>query len=70
MFLLNALLDLTPEPDVFCRSFATQNASVSLHSILTYQINFLHPTPVITFSIPPATHRLFRLPPLLLGSQQ
>ena len=45
MFLLNALLDLTAEPDVFCRSFATQNTSVSLHSILTYQINFPSPYP-------------------------
>ena len=45
MFLLNALLDLTPELDVFCRSFATQNTSVSLHSYLTYQINFPPPYP-------------------------
>ena len=36
MFLLNVLLDLTDELDVFCWSFAIQNTSVSLYSILTY----------------------------------
>ena len=49
--LLNVLLDLTEKLDVLCRSFATQNISASLYSILTYQINFLQPTPTIKFSI-------------------
>ena len=47
MFLLNVLLDLTDELDVFCRSFATQNTSASLYSILTYQIKLASPHPAI-----------------------
>ena len=33
---IEVLLDLTDELDVFCRSFAIQNASASLYFILTY----------------------------------
>ena len=40
MFLLNVLLDLTDEIDVFWQSFATQNTSASLCSILMYQIKY------------------------------
>ena len=40
MFLLNVLLDLTDELDVLCQSFAAQNTSASLCSILTNQIKF------------------------------
>ena len=43
MFLLNVLIDLTAELDVFCRSFATQNTSASFYSILMYQIKFPPP---------------------------
>ena len=43
MFLLNVLLDLTDELDVFCRSFAIQNTSASLYSIWTYQIKLSPP---------------------------
>ena len=43
MFLLNALLDLTDEVDVFCQSFVTQNTSATLYSILTCQIKFPPP---------------------------
>ena len=42
MFSLNVLLYLT---DVSCRSFAIQNISASLYSILTYQIKFPPPNP-------------------------
>ena len=45
MFLLNVLLDLTDELDVLYRSFATQNTSASLYSILIYQIKFPPPRP-------------------------
>ena len=45
MFLLNVLLDLTDERDVFSQSFATQNNSASLYSILTHQIRFPPPHP-------------------------
>ena len=45
MFLLNVLVDFTDELDVFCQSFATQNTSASLYSILTYQIKFPLPQP-------------------------
>ena len=45
MFLLNVLLDLTDELDVFCQSFAIQITSASLYSILAYQIKFPPPNP-------------------------
>ena len=56
MFLLNVLLDLTDEINVFCRTLATQNTSPSLYSILTYQIKF-----------PPAHpgYSIFNFPPLI-----
>ena len=64
MFLLNVLLDLTDELDVFCQSFAIQITSASLYSILAYQIKYLlHPTPDIKFSI-------FQPPPPLLPPQE
>ena len=70
MFLLNVLLDLTDELDVFCRSFATQNTSASLYSILTYQIKF--PPPhlgylTFNFPTPPPPPPLASL---LLGTQE
>ena len=43
--LLNVLPDLTDEFDLFCRSFAIQNTSASLYSILTYQMKFPLPHP-------------------------
>ena len=69
MFLRNVLLDLTDQLDVFCQSFATQNTSTSLYSILTYQIKFPPPPPrLITFQFSTYPH-LFQ-PPLLLGTQE
>ena len=38
-------LDLADELDVFYRTFATQNTSDTLNSILTYQIKFPPPHP-------------------------
>ena len=43
MFLLNVLLEITDELDVFCQSFATQNTSTSLYFVLTYQLKFSPP---------------------------
>ena len=51
MFLLNVLLDLNDELDLFCRSFAIQNIPASLHSILTYQIKFPPPHPPLLLNL-------------------
>ena len=67
--LLNVLLDLTEKLDVLCRSFATQNISASLYSILTYQINFLHPTPTINFQFSNASHPFISIPPSIRHSK-
>ena len=40
MFLLNMLLDVTDEFDVFRRSFVTQNTSTFLYTVLTYETRF------------------------------
>ena len=45
MFLLNMLLDLTDERDVFYGSFATENTSASLYSIFLYHIKLPPPHP-------------------------
>ena len=67
MFLLDVLLDLTDELDVFCSSFATQNTQDSLYSILTYQIIFPPPPPrLLSFQFSnPLVYA-----PLLLGTQE
>ena len=70
MFLLNVLLDVTDELDVFCRSFATQKTSASLYSILMYQVKFPPPNSGYeTFNfqrpLPP-----FILTPLVLSTQK
>ena len=67
MFLLDVLLDLTDELDVFCSSFATQNTQDSLYSILTYQIIFPPPSPrLLSFQFSnPLVYA-----PLLLGTQE
>ena len=40
-------IDHAGELDVFCRSFAIQNTSASLYSILIYQIKFPPPKPLL-----------------------
>ena len=73
MFLLNVLLDLTNKLDVFSRSFATQNTSTFLYSILTYQIKFLpplHPTLASNFLTPPTPFIITHLPPVLDTQEQ
>ena len=66
MFLLNLLLDLTDELDMFCRSFAAQNTTAFLYSTLTYQKKFPPPHPGYEISPLPL---LFQ-PSLLLGTQE